>query len=126
MIGANIEWHTVISNPRIVFHYSTSKPVPKVRHSVFLITSKTEQQFIADFTIEQFGFKPQMWFMKKEGYVRKCTLDEPVRKPTVEELEQARHGVFNKIVWVGCLVRYVCENGELWMWERLDSKSRMK
>jgi hypothetical protein len=126
MIGAKIEWHTVISNPRIVFHYSTSKPRPKVRHSVFLITSKTGQQFIADFTIEQFGFKPQMWFMKKESYVRKCTLDEPVSKPSVEELEQARHGVFNKITRVGWLVRYVCENGELWMWERLDSKSRMK
>jgi hypothetical protein len=67
-----------------------------------------------------------MWFMKKESYVRKCTLDEPVNKPSVEELEQARHSVFNKITRVGWLVRYVCENGELWMWERLDSKSRMK
>jgi hypothetical protein len=79
-----------------VFYYSTFKPNLKVRYSVFLITSKTRQQFIADFTIEQFGFKPRMWFIKKEDYVRKCTLDKLVRKPSKEELEQARHSVFSK------------------------------
>jgi hypothetical protein len=115
MIGAKIEWHTVISNPKVVFHYSTFKPEPKVRYSVFLITSKTGQQFIADFTIEQFGFKPRMWFMKKEDYVRKCTLDKLVSKPSKEELEQARHSVFSKRTRVGWIVRDVCKNTKLWM-----------
>jgi hypothetical protein len=67
-----------------------------------------------------------MWFMKKEDYVRKCTLDEPVSKPSEEELEQARHSAFSKRTRVGWIVRDVCENTELWMWERLDRKSRMK
>jgi hypothetical protein len=56
-----------------------------------------------------------MWLIKKEDYVRKCTLDEPVSKPSEEELEQARHGVFSKRTRVGWIVRDVCENTELWM-----------
>jgi hypothetical protein len=88
-----MEYLTEMSNPRIVFHWADQKPDPKVRYSAFFITTRSGEQFIADFTIEQFGFEPGMWFMKRENYAKECTLDEPVSKPSEEELDEAWKGM---------------------------------
>jgi hypothetical protein len=57
--GATVSWLTPTPKPRLLFHYSTSDPNPMVRHSVFGITSRHSNRFVADFTIEQFGFKSE-------------------------------------------------------------------
>jgi hypothetical protein len=124
-IGAEIEWLTVCSNPRVVFHWSNRKPDPRVRHSVFLITAKSGEQFVADFTVEQFGFGPEMWFTKREEYARACTLYKPASGPFEEEVELARRGVFDRRGRVGNVIVDVCER-EMGMWERLGRKGEME
>lgn len=55
-------------------HYDTAKAVAPV-HSVFCITSASGSEFIADFTIEQFGYGEECWFMDKYHYLLKVTKD---------------------------------------------------
>jgi hypothetical protein len=124
-IGAEIEWFTVFSNPRVVFHWVNRIPDPRVRHSVFLITARSGEQFVADFTVEQFGFEPEMWFMKREEYVRTCVLDKPGSEPFEEEVERARRGLFDRRERVGNVIVDVCER-EMGMWERMGRKGRME
>jgi hypothetical protein len=125
-IGAKIEWLTVTSNPRVVYHWFNCSPRPDIRHSVFLITSRTGEQYVADFTIEQFGFEEEMWFTKREEYMDMCTLDIPMSQPTEKEVDLAREGLFNPEVGVGWVVMEVIGKGSFWMWERLDWKYRVK
>jgi hypothetical protein len=124
-IGVKIEWLAVLSRPRVVFHFSHQEPNPGVRHSVFLITARSRRQFIADFTVEQFGFETCMWFMDKDEYVRTCMLDEAVVQPMEEELERARRGFFSPKLGVGWVVTVVVMKEEFRLWGRLDRKSRM-
>jgi hypothetical protein len=41
-----------------------------IQHSVCVITSATGEQYIADFTIGQFGYDRSMWFTKRSDYHR--------------------------------------------------------
>jgi len=65
-IGAKVEWLTLTPKPRTVFYYSFIKPYPRIRHSLFTITTRHGNKFAADFTIEQFDFEPDMWFQTQE------------------------------------------------------------
>jgi hypothetical protein len=67
---ARADW-LVIDNvvPRITLVYPGQK-VEAIQHSVCLITSATGKQYIADFTIEQFGYDGSMWFTKRSDYHR--------------------------------------------------------
>jgi hypothetical protein len=96
---------------------------------VFLITARSRRQFIADFTVEQFGFETCMWFMGKDEYVRTCMLDEAVVQPMEEELERARRGFLSPKLGLGWVVTVVVTvvvmKEEFRLWGRLDRKSRM-
>jgi hypothetical protein len=84
-------------------------------HSVFCYTSTSGPEFIADFTIEQFGYGEEYWLMDKYHYLLECTkdtkygiLDEPEIAETGEDqveyesavqLVTALRSVFDAINW---------------------------
>ena len=59
----------IISNvvPRMLLLYPHMGRVV-CEHSVCIIASASGEQYIADFTLEQFGFDPDMWLMKRSDY----------------------------------------------------------
>jgi hypothetical protein len=60
----------VIDNvvPRMMLAYPGDEPAV-CNHSVCIITSASgEQQYIADFTLEQFGYESESWFLKRSDY----------------------------------------------------------
>ncbi|KAF2865818.1 hypothetical protein BDV95DRAFT_651916 [Massariosphaeria phaeospora] len=73
-IGARVEWLRLIPLPRFIVH-SSDEPPQVYTHSVFAITSASGAQYIADFTIEQFGFDRSMWFMTCSDYMEQCSED---------------------------------------------------
>ncbi|KAG9381729.1 hypothetical protein A1F94_007383 [Pyrenophora tritici-repentis] len=64
--GATVKWFTVMIRPYAIFHRQHEAPAADIRHSVFEITARSGYQYIADFTIEQFGYPSDMWFMDKK------------------------------------------------------------
>ncbi|CAA9964566.1 hypothetical protein PTMSG1_07925 [Pyrenophora teres f. maculata] len=71
--GATVKWLTVKTRPYVLFHRQYERPDADVRHSVFEITARSGNQYIADFTIEQFGYPGYMWFMNKTVYMFQST-----------------------------------------------------
>ncbi|KAF2128683.1 hypothetical protein P153DRAFT_386798 [Dothidotthia symphoricarpi CBS 119687] len=70
-IGARVDWLFVKPNPLMLIHYSDTEP-DTPNHSVFIITSQQGERFIADFTIEQFGYPSDWWFKKLGDYIGNC------------------------------------------------------
>lgn len=52
---------------RMLLTYPLVKPAV-CEHSVCIIASTSGEQYIADFTLEQFGFASDMWLMKRSDY----------------------------------------------------------
>jgi hypothetical protein len=69
-IGATVEWLLINSiQPLSILHYPYEKPnTGGIRHSVFAITTANREQYVADFTLEQFGYPAELWFLKKAEY----------------------------------------------------------
>jgi hypothetical protein len=117
-IGARVEWLAVCPKPRVVFHWAGSTPVPDVRHSVFYITAKTGETFVADFTVEQFGFSEDIWFLPADKYMQVCTRGRHCRQPSDEEIKSARRGEFDRRVGKGFVVRNVCCGADIDRWKK--------
>ncbi|EFQ89617.1 hypothetical protein PTT_14049 [Pyrenophora teres f. teres 0-1] len=75
--GATVKWLTVKTRPYVLFHRQYERPDADVRHSVFEITARSGNQYIADFTIEQFGYPGYMWFMNKTVYMFQSQRSDP-------------------------------------------------
>ena len=71
-IGARVDWVVVDAIPYKIFHYEHEDPTDP-QHSVFSITTCSGNQFIADFTIEQFGYDAECWFSRKSAYLELYT-----------------------------------------------------
>jgi len=69
--GAKAEWLLVHARAKFLLKYSENDTTPW--HSVFGITSANGAQFIADFTIEQFGHSRHSWFLTQSDYLDKYT-----------------------------------------------------
>lgn len=85
--GARVGWLVVHAKPRILIHYS-SEHLGEPIHSVFGITSSRGEQFIADFTIEQFGYEADCWFSRKSDYLHHCTQDGKFRLAADDEVAE--------------------------------------
>jgi hypothetical protein len=72
-LGAEVSWHEVVINPRIVLTFKDRNSGTPYHH-VFRIKTATGQEYIADFTIEQFGYFDH-WFMEKDKYLNECTVN---------------------------------------------------
>jgi hypothetical protein len=54
--------------PKVLLQDAATSEPEVCQHSYLLITSATWQQYVADFTLEQFGFETEMWFCVCEEY----------------------------------------------------------
>jgi hypothetical protein len=84
-LGARVEWLEVRAHPRIMIRYP-DQPLDSPIHSVFCITAKTGEQFVADFTVEQFGYDDTCWFMNKDEYLAVCTTNGQCRVATDSQI----------------------------------------
>ena len=119
-IGATITWHTVQVKPFVVYHLAGEQPDPFVRHSVFNIRTQTGAEYIADFTMEQFGFSMNDFLMRKKDYEDAYTTNRKISQPRTEEVERARRGEFKDWNGKGWVVREVCRIVTLRGWNTLD------
>jgi hypothetical protein len=69
--GAKVEWLLVLPRAKILLQMCYDDTEPP--HSVFEITSSMGQEYIVDFTIEQYGHSPDDWFTTKEDYLARFT-----------------------------------------------------
>lgn len=122
-IGATVEWLTLTPKPRIAFYYSSIQPYPRVRHSLFAITTRHGNKFAADFTIEQFGFEPEMWFQTQKECLDKCTCDNRHRKADIDGVTKRgeRRGV-----GMDRVVQSVCDDLDMAKWKGLDPELRVE
>jgi hypothetical protein len=126
-VDATVDWLTPTLKPRLVFHYSTRDPVPIIRHSVFGIRSRNGNGFVADFTIEQFGFKSATWFQKAEEYLSKCTLDGRLRmKADMSEMTEMMDAVMRERVGMNRVIWELCDGLETVKWKGLDGHTKME
>jgi len=107
-VRATIAWLAVEAKPKWVIHWKGYRPDPLVRHSVFSIKSRSGDEYIADFTIEQFGFESEFWLMCRRDYEVLCTTGKERRQPRPEEVEAARRGDINDWDEKAEIVRKVC------------------
>lgn len=124
-VNAKIEWFAVDAKPLILFHWYGNPLQLKVRHSVFSITTKSGEEYIADFTIEQFGYPSAMWFMEKKEYVEKCTTGQEMMQPCEEEIASAMQGEIEMTCKVE-VVRELCRRLDFRRWRRWDKDSRVE
>jgi len=124
-VGATITWLTVQVKPLIVYHLEGEQPDPFVRHSVFNIMTQTGAEYIADFTMEQFGFNINNFLMRKMDYKDAYTTNRKIPQPRTEEVERARRGEFKDWNGKGWVVREVCRIMTLRSWNIVDERTRL-
>ncbi|KAH4484893.1 hypothetical protein HBI70_211090 [Parastagonospora nodorum] len=78
--------------------------------------------FAADSTIEQFGFKPDMWFQTQGEYLDKCTCDNKHKTADMNERTKRdeRCGV-----GMDRVVQSLCKDFDMVEWKGLDSELRV-
>ncbi|CAI9625477.1 unnamed protein product [Alternaria burnsii] len=91
-VNARITWLSVVAKPYWVIYWKHYRPYSEVRHSVFNIETRSGDEYIADFTIEQFGYSSECWLMRKSEYEKQCTMGIRMRQPRSEEVDEARRG----------------------------------
>jgi len=68
-LGAKAEWIAARPKPKFILHWSWNPdPYELSNHSVFLITTQEGEEYMADFTMEQFGYYDN-WIMTKDPYL---------------------------------------------------------
>jgi hypothetical protein len=86
-LDATVQWLTVRASPRFILRYVSSDSKQPI-HSVTCITTKSGAQFVADFTIEQFGYDEDYWFTELPDYLALCTIDGKYRVTTDVEIAE--------------------------------------
>jgi hypothetical protein len=72
-LGAQVEWLVVEPRAKILLQLWHDDEF--IKHSVFGITSSSGAQYVADFTIEQFGHTADDWFTTQADYLERFTSD---------------------------------------------------
>ncbi|CAG5174273.1 uncharacterized protein ALTATR162_LOCUS7755 [Alternaria atra] len=119
-VGATVIWLAVQAKPHWVIHWEGERPYPLVRHSVFSITTRSGDEYIADFTIEQFGFASEYWLMRKRDYEERFTTGNTRRQPSAREVEEARRGDINDWDEKAWVVREACHRMHGYRWKSSD------
>ncbi|KAF1950597.1 hypothetical protein CC80DRAFT_554146 [Byssothecium circinans] len=108
-IGARVNSLLVTPFPLLRLHFS-GEAISYSPHSVFGITDRLSEQYIADFTIEQYGFEGSAhWFMKEEEYLEVFTEDGRWRIAEDEDVEDGGlHRAEGLERWKGVIRRVCC------------------
>ncbi len=123
--GATVNWLAVEAKSHTVYHLEGRAPDVHVRHSVFSITTRFGEEYIADFTIEQLGFPSGWWLMRRRDYEDMCTTRRRRQQPSGEEVERARRGECMDWSRKRHVVREVCGSINLREWRFMDETSKM-
>jgi hypothetical protein len=68
--GARVDWLSIDIAPRFVFRYPGADIDTDPAHSAFLVTLPGDSgQYVVDYTIEQFGYGRDCWFLPFEEYM---------------------------------------------------------
>ena len=126
-LGARADWLLVSAAPRMLLHFDDKDP-EICRHSVLAVTSKGGEQYIADFTVEQFGYPEEYWFMKKADYMEQCTRDGHWRLAGDDDLKAADQGAEDELegdisTRLDNKVRETCRGLD---WEKLEKLGRVE
>ncbi|KAH9872923.1 hypothetical protein J1614_005318 [Plenodomus biglobosus] len=84
-INARADWLIVELQPHFLLRFAGYELPEHQAHSTFSITTSSGEQFVADFTMEQFGFHPQYWLSSKTDYLNWYTVNCEYRLHTDEE-----------------------------------------
>jgi hypothetical protein len=126
-MDATVDWLTPTLKPHLVFHYSTREPIPVIRHSFFGIRSRNGNAFVADFTIEQFGFKSATWFQKGKQYLSDCTLNGRLRmKPDMSEMTEMMAAVMRERVGMNRVIWELGDGFDIVKWKGLHGHAKME
>ncbi|KAF1915657.1 hypothetical protein BDU57DRAFT_279491 [Ampelomyces quisqualis] len=66
-VGARVSWVVVCGVPRFLVRYGFEEAGLSF-HSVCLVSTAGGEEFVADFTLEQFGYPQDRWFMRWDEY----------------------------------------------------------
>ncbi|KNG44083.1 hypothetical protein DDE82_002166 [Stemphylium lycopersici] len=124
-VGAKVEWFAVGAKPMVLFHSLPRPAQLYIRHSVFIITTTRSEEFIADFTIEQFGFPDAWWFMEKTAYLRLCTIGLTIKQPSAEEVARARAGEIRTPMPRDAIAFAICDSVYLDDWMTYEEEERL-
>jgi hypothetical protein len=122
--GAVTQWLTLSTKPRVVFHFGGVEPNPTVRHSVFGITSAHGYEFIADFTIEQFGFEPEMWFTTRKEYLAKVSRNGQTDTAKQEEIGGAMKRDLD-VQGMRRVIQELCDDFDMAGWREVEGSARI-
>ncbi|KAI8940656.1 hypothetical protein NX059_001926 [Plenodomus lindquistii] len=87
-INARVDWLTVDFQP--LFQLRDEGSNFSGSHSILSITTSSGEQFIPDFTIEQFGYHERYWLTSKPDYLQSYTMDGSYALVTEEHLDMVR------------------------------------
>lgn len=94
---AKVEWAIVQPKPRYILHWSWNPNAFKImNHSVFLIATKEGREYVADFTMEQFGYFNN-WLMDKNEFFNQRTMTGAYR--IAGQLDQDGSGLACDLVY---------------------------
>jgi hypothetical protein len=124
-IGARVDWLILRPVTRVYIHYD-DQPLVDFCHSVFSITSRSGDQFIADFTVEQFGYLEEDWFMPKAEYINTHTTGE-WRIASEDDQELTRYHVSseNTLLALKTLIDLICNQMDWRVYGTVSVTDRM-
>jgi hypothetical protein len=125
-IGARVNSLAVVVDPIIVLHFAGDEPQDLV-HYMFAVTSQYGEQYITNFTIEQYGFPEEYcWFMKMTRYMDLCTIDGNWKVAKDDVLDLTRDGMGGRNLDAGNRKMYRALRKACWEldWDGLDALDR--
>ncbi|CAO2649216.1 Nn.00g066010.m01.CDS01 [Neocucurbitaria sp. VM-36] len=124
-IDARVDWLTGYMKPRSIIHYSDEELVEPL-HSVFSVTTSNGKQFIADFTIEQFGYTDECWFSRKSEFLDYFTKDGQLRLAADHEILGMEEEVSDDAHMSGLVetAKVICEEIDWKIYEQLPQGER--
>lgn len=125
-IRARVDWLCGYVKPRILIHYSDMDLEKVAMHSVFGITSSGGEQYIADFTIEQFGHNDDCWFTLKPDYLDRFVEDGDLRITTDAEMAVTEEDISNDefMSSIVATVKTICEQIDWKVYDKLPIQER--
>ncbi len=84
-IGARVEWWYVRMKPRYLIHFEPDE-FTEPDHAMIAITTASDEKYVADLSIEQFGYSGQEWFNTSAAFVDNHTSTGIWTVPQKEEL----------------------------------------